>query len=707
MIENRIKFLQKHSYRKMIINYFKYPLVKQHQSSDCGPACLLSLIRYFGGYTYLDKLRLLCHTDYKGCRLYDLKQAAEKTGMKCSAFRVEKGKYPEMELPVILHCELPEHMTHYVIVYAHKKGRFLIGDPAKGLYWMDQKALDSLWKSRVLMTVQCISTYRDPDYQSDGAWLVSYVRKYADHVLQILFCGVISIFAGFFTAFLIRAVTERVIPRQDQQLLLISLVFLSCFLLIRSAVTYIRNLLFYRHGKILFQDIFQSSISHFTHLPYGIISRFSTGEITSRFLDMFRIQSFYQFTLLHGLADAFILVGSLLVMVVFSPLLAALSTLFILLLAGILAGFYPRLRKLQNTMLQKGAAFSHELIETMEGMAEISAFGVHPYFIRLNREKYDAFLSRWQDVGLLNSRLFVLSECGLGVFQLLFIGGGILRVMNGHLSFGNWLAAFILTSNFIPSLFRVMENALKAAETREAITRLRDFLIHPVETCEGKTSDPVPDFSLDLRNCTFQWPKYQPLFEKISFSLRKGSLIQISGDNGTGKTTLIHSILRQYQFCEGDMYWNGKPVMMTDIVDYRRHFGLVSQDVKIFNMTLRDNIFLGRKPKNFRWLNEIHRDFNWFIQKFEYGLLTILGEGHRRLSGGEKQLVGLLRAILEEPDVLILDECFNSLDRMTRHRVLEWIKMYAKHHAVILISHDSQMMDLAQTVVDLKREYAG
>jgi ABC-type bacteriocin/lantibiotic exporter with double-glycine peptidase domain len=106
-------------------------------------------------------------------------------------------------------------------------------------------------------------------------------------------------------------------------------------------------------------------------------------------------------------------------------------------------------------------------------------------------------------------------------------------------------------------------------------------------------------------------------------------------------------------------------------------------------------------------LNEIHRDFNWFIQKFEYGLLTILGEGHRRLSGGEKQLVGLLRAILEEPDVLILDECFNSLDRMTRHRVLKWIKMYAKHHAVILISHDSQMMDLAQTVVDLKREYAG
>ncbi|MCD6235213.1 MAG: ATP-binding cassette domain-containing protein [Candidatus Marinimicrobia bacterium] len=691
----------------MIINYFKYPVVKQHQTSDCGPACLLSLIRYFGGYAYLDKLRLLCHTDYKGCRLYDLKQAAEKTGLKCSAFRIEKGKYPKVELPVILHCELPEHLAHYVIVYAHKKGRFLIGDPAKGLYWLDQKDLDSLWKSRVLMTVQCVSPYRDPDYLSDGEWLLSYVRKYADHVLQILFCGLISIFAGFFTAFLIRTVTERVIPHQDKQLLLISLVFLACFLLIRSAVSYIRNLLFYRHGKILFKDIFQESIAHFTHLPYSIITRFSTGEMTSRFLDIFRIQSFYQFTLLQGLADAFILAGSLLVMVFFSPFLAGLSTLHVLLLAGILTGFYPRLRKLQNTMLQKGAAFSHELIETMEGMPEISAFGVHTYFIGLNREKYDSFLNRWKEVGLLNSRLFVFSECFLGLFQLLFIGWGIVSVLNEQISFGNWLAAFILTANFIPSLFRLMENALKGAEAREAITRIRDLLVHPVEKCDGKSDDPTSDFSLDLRNCTFQWPKYHPLFEKISFSLRKGSLIQISGDNGTGKTTLVHSILRQYQFCEGDMYWNGKPVMMTDVADYRRHFGLVSQDVKIFNMTLWDNISLGRKPEDYRWLNDMHRDFNWFFQKFEYGLLTILGEGHLRLSGGEKQIVGLLRAIFEEPEVLILDECFNSLDHMTRQWVLKWIKVYAGNHAVILISHDTQITDLAHTVVDLKREYVG
>lgn len=691
----------------MIINYFKYPVTKQHQSSDCGPACLLSLIRYFGGVAYLDKLRILCHTDYKGCRLSDLKTVAEKTGFRCSAFRFDKGKYPDGDLPVILHCHLPDHRAHYVIVYAVKKGRFLIGDPAKGLYWLNRKDLDDLWQSRVLLTVQCIHPYRDPDYCPDWSWFIAYIRKYTDYALQILFCGLISIFAGFFTAFLMRTVTERVIPEQDMRLLRISLVFLAIFLLLRSGVGFVRNLLFYRHGKTLFQDMFEASITHFTHLSYTIISRFSTGEMTARFLDLFRIQSFYQFTLLHGLADLFILTGSILVMCIFSPALAALSGFFVVVLAGILAGWYPRLRKIQNVLLRKGASFSHGLIETMEGMNEITAFGVNPYFIRLNRERYKDFLACWKEVGLINSRIFVFSECFLGVFQLVFIGYGINSVLNGGLSFGNWLAAFILTANFIPSLFRLMENALKGAEAREAITRLRDLLVHPVEKSGGQTEIPVPDFRLELRNCSYQWPKYQPLFENVNLSVRKGSLTLITGDNGTGKTTLIHSILCQYRFCEGDMFWNGKPVLNTDLTAYRRHFGVVCQDVKIFNMTLRENIFLGRKPQNYRWLNDIHRDFNWFFQKFDLGLLTILGEGHHRLSGGEKQIVGLLRAILEEPDVLILDECFNSLDRITRHWILKWVKMYSRNHAVILISHDTHISEMAHTVVVLNTVTAG
>lgn len=691
----------------MIINYFKYRIVKQQQPSDCGPACLLSLIRYFGGRAYLDKLRVLCHTDYRGCRLYDLKSAAEKLGFRCSAYRIDKGRYPSDNLPVILHCQLPNYLTHYVIVYAVRKGRFLIGDPAKGLYWLDKKELDDLWESRILLTFDYQLPYRDPVYRSDWSWFWGYIRDYSDSILQIFFCGIISILAGFFTAFLMRTVTERVVPEQDWHLLTLSLIFLMAFLLLRSGAEYVRKVLFFRHGNSLFQTIFSKSFKHFIHLPYRLISRFTTGEMTARFLDLFRIQSFYHFTLLYGLSDLFILLGSIVVMYFFSPLLAGISALFVLLLGGTLVGFYPTLRRIQNTTLRKGAAFSQGLIETLEGLDEISALDVHSYFIHLNEDEFKKFLDCWKRVGLINSRILVFSEGFLGVFQLVFIGLGIRFVLKGGLTFGNWLAAFVLTGNFIPSVFRLMENALKGAEARESITRLRDFLIHPIEKTEGEQEIDRPDFLLDIQKCSFQWPKYQPLFEKVSFSVRKGSMIHILGENGTGKTTLIHAILQQYRFSEGNMYWNGKHVMQIDLTVYRSHFGVVTQEVKIFNMTLQDNIFLGRNVQNKTWLKEIFRDFNWFFQKFELGLFTLLGEGYRQLSGGEKQLVGLLRAILDEPDVLILDEGFNSLDTITQSWVLQWIKMYSENHAVIIISHDHQISNFASDVVSLDKETAG
>jgi ATP-binding cassette, subfamily C, bacteriocin exporter len=691
----------------MIIKYFKYPVVRQHQSADCGPACLLSLVRYFGGRAYLDKIRLLCHTDYKGCRIYDLKTAAEKLGFKTSAFRYDKDKYPRNDLPVILHCRLSNNMEHFIIVYKVKKERFLVADPAKGLSWLSRSELDKLWQSRVLLTFQKMTVYRDPAYMSDWMWLLSYIKRYEDHVLQIVFCGLVTIFSGFFTAFLMKTITEQVIPGKDDSLLKLSLLFMLIFLLLRGFSGYIRHVLFYKHGKHLFNEIFKESMNYFTRLPFTVISRFTTGEMTSRFLDLFRIQSFYQFTLLQGLTDLCILISSLSVMCFFSGRLAVLSSIFIVLLGILLAGIYPSIRKIQNTMLRKSAAFSHGLIETMEGMDEISAFCANPYFTRLNYKKYEEFLGYWTKAGYLNNRILIFSELCMGFFQLLFIAMGVNMILKGSLSFGNWLASFILTANFIPALFRLMENALKASEAREAITRLRDFLIHPPECKSGLSLTERTHFSLELRNCSFQWPKYTPLFENVNISLRKGQITVITGENGSGKSTLVHSILRQYRFSEGDMFWNETPVLQTDISTYRQKFGLVTQNVKIFNMSLRDNIFLGRKPGNYKWLNDIHRDFNWFFQKFDAGLLTILGEGHQKISGGEKQIVGLIRAVLEEPHVLILDECFNSLDMMTRNWILLWIKSYAEKHAVLMISHDPRICRIAHSVINLDSLTAG
>jgi ATP-binding cassette subfamily B protein len=691
----------------MIINYFKYPVVKQSQITDCGPACLLSILKFYGGKTYLDRVRIMCHTDHKGSRLYDLKTAAELLGFQAAAYRFDKDQYPRHNEPAVLHFLTHENLDHFVVLYKIKKDKYLIGDPAKGLFWLNRNDLDRHWQSRVLLQMKRINPFKDPFYCSDWLWLIHHIKKYWDYILQILFCSLITIFSGFFTAFLIKNLTEVVIPNQNKRLLIISLIFLSSFLLFKSLFGYVRNFLFYKHGKILFENIFNDSMTHFIHLPFNIISRFSTGDMTSRFLDLFRIQSFYQFTLLTGLADLFVLTGSLCLMMVFSPLLSFVSALFVLSLSGIFVFIYPNLRKLQNSMLRKGAGFSQGLIETMEGMNEISAFCANDYFMKLNAEKFNDYLKHWKKTGLFQTHFVLSTDICLTLFTVLFIFLGVYQIISQKLTFGNWLAAYILSANLIQPVFRLLENALKASESREAVNRLRDLLVHPVENETNVEFNKSNDWMLTLNNCTFQWPKYSPLFEKLNISIPKGQITVITGDNGCGKSTLIHAILRQFRFSEGDILWNNLSVVHTGISAYRRCFGVVTQDVKIFNLTLRENIFLGRKMENYQWLQVIQRDFQWFFQKFDMGIMTILGDGTRNLSGGEKQIVGLLRAVLNEPEILLLDECFNSLDQMTKNWVLLWLKSYAQDHAVLLISHDPGVCREGEFVINMNTMTAG
>jgi len=691
----------------MIINFFKYPVVRQAQITDCGPACLLSILRFYGGRTYLDKIRMMCHTDHKGSRLYDLKTTAELLGLQGSAYKYDKDQYPGKEYPAILHFLTHENLDHFVVLYAINKEKFLIGDPAKGLYWLNKESLDQYWQSRVLLILKKVYPFQDPDYCSDWLWLINHIRKYWDFMVQILFCSLITIFSGFFTAFLIKNLTEKIIPDQNGKLLVVSLIFLGFFLTLKSLAGYVRNYLFYKHGRVLFYDIFTESMTHFIRLSYTIISRFNTGDMTTRFLDLFRVQNFYQFTLLTGLTDLFILAGSLCLMTYFSPLLSSISAIFVLFLTGLFVLIYPGLRKLQNTMLHKGAHFSQGLIETMEGMDEISAFCADEYFSRLNRKKYEDYLNHWKKTGLFQNRFVLVAELSLTLFMVLFIFLGVQQIISLKLTFGNWLAAYILSANLIQPVFRLLENALKASEAREAINRLRDFLVHPVEKETDNNLKKGSDLILTLRNCTFQWPKYSPLFEKLNISVPKGRITVITGDNGSGKSTLMHAILRQYRFSEGDILWNDISVIHTGISNYRRCFGIVTQDVKIFNLTLGENIFFGRHTDNYLWLKEIQRDFQWFFQKFDLGIMTVLGDGTRKLSGGEKQIVGLLRAVLNEPEILILDECFNSLDQMTKNWVLMWLKSYANNHAVLVISHDPQICNQAEFIIDMNTVSAG
>ena len=131
----------------------KYAIVRQHDRSDCGVACLLSLLRYYGGDGSLEQLRKQSGTGRQGTTLLGLYQAAQAAGFDAEGCEADIPALIEHGRPIILHVLAEGNLEHYVVCYGYEEGRFVIGDPAKGMVSLTEKELETIWRSRTCLTL--------------------------------------------------------------------------------------------------------------------------------------------------------------------------------------------------------------------------------------------------------------------------------------------------------------------------------------------------------------------------------------------------------------------------------------------------------------------------------------------------------------------------------------------------------------------------
>lgn len=142
--------------------------VLQHDQSDCGVACLLSLIQYYKGTNSLEKLRELSGTSKQGTTLLGLYQAANQLGFNAQGNEADIQAIIDHSEPLILHVVIEEHLEHYVICYAYKEGKFIIGDPAKGITSFTAQELEKIWKSKTCLTLSPNDKFvKDDDNKKD------------------------------------------------------------------------------------------------------------------------------------------------------------------------------------------------------------------------------------------------------------------------------------------------------------------------------------------------------------------------------------------------------------------------------------------------------------------------------------------------------------------------------------------------------------
>lgn len=273
------------------------------------------------------------------------------------------------------------------------------------------------------------------------------------------------------------------------------------------------------------------------------------------------------------------------------------------------------------------------------------------------------------------------------VVLILLFGYGGAKVATGAISAGELVAIMIYLVQIImpftqmATFFTALQKAMGATE------RLQEILNEPIEG-HGMNVISSPNESIVFEDVAFQYND-NPILKGISFTIPAGKTTALVSASGGGKTTMFSLIEQFYDVTDGTIRFGNQPIESIDLKQWRSLFGYVSQEAPLMNGTIRDNVAYGKNDVlEADIISALKNAYAWhFVQQFEKGLDTEVGEGGIKLSGGQRQRIAIARALLRNPAILLLDEATSNLDNDSEREVQKAFERVMKERTTVIIAH--------------------
>lgn len=667
----------------------KYPLIRQYDQKDCGPAALLSVVKYHKGNSSLPHLRELCNTNLQGSSMLDIVNAAKSMGFKAIGAAGEYEDLMKEKMPCIAHVVIDDSLNHFVVIYKIEGRKIYIADPGKGKYWLRKNEFLKIWKNKAVILLEPEKELLKMQTPKWYDWIYLYIKKEESWVYQSLFLGVVYTLLGLVTALVVQLLIDKFIPQKDYTQVFYSGLFLILVFLIKSISGFLRQRFLIILSKNINTNINADFLQHLFKLPKKFFDTRKIGEITARINDAIRIQRAIWQIIGTSLIDIFVVISSFAFMFYFSEMLALLTFFLIPIYGLVLLLSVKKIKEQQNEVMKGYALVESNYFDSLKGVDEIMSYNTGNSYSKINKFFFCNYQEKIKTLGFTQSRLNFFAEIFSSFILVGLLTIGSIWIINGKMLIGDLMAAFTLLSNIIPAVNRFVDANIMLQETSIASTRLMDMILVDKESNNGDLPFVFRE-KLSIQNGAFSWNGRRNLFENVNITIPKGKVTSLWGNSGAGKSTLVQLLQRKYKLNSGSVLCDETDIEDIDLSDYRKNIAVVPQSIKIFNGTIADNILVGRTIENINLLQKriIELGILSFFKRFEFGLYTIIGEDGRELSGGEKQLLSITRALLFNPQVLIIDEGLSGIDIELEKLIFEVIKRHAERNAVLLITHN-------------------
>lgn len=679
----------------MKLKRLKRSVCLQQDSSDCGAACLLSIITFFGGESSIDTIRELSGTNEQGSTMLGLYDAARVLGLNAVSYKANIEYLKNISAPHIVHITTTKGLLHYVVIWGFKDGLFLGMDPSRGTVQYSEKELNEMWQSHVCMALSMAEGFRVSNEIKKGKrrWLremiLSDIQVYAVSVLL----GLITAILGLSTSIFSQKLIDSWLPNGNLKRIAIAMVFLLILLTFRILLSSARGYIMNRQGRDLnvrlMRDFFKKVLRR--SLPFFEYRK--TGDIVSRMSDVSRIKGVIC-DIVGGnlILNVLLIIGVLLALLYYSPRLSLFMLFLLPILWIIMSRFNKRIKSKQYGVMSSSAAVESNFINSIQGIRIFKAFDRITKIYNNGMELYKRNQEESFKLGNLSIRLSMCYGFLSLTIVIAIMWYGAYQVVSGTLTTGGYFAVISLVSLSMPAIVELSYVPISINEARVAFDRIYDISRQDssIEYRDGVKCNELVH-SLTLSDVSFRYSHNTPIINNISNIFVKGNFYGIVGESGVGKSTLCKLMEGAYVPMSGKIKLNGNiDFNKLSDADKAKILGIVTQDTPVINGTLLENICLyidDADSANRAMTVCASFGFGNFVARFTNGYSTLLGDSGVKLSGGEKQMLALMRVIVKNPSVIILDEPTASMDRDMELFTMNIISQIKERSIVIMVSH--------------------
>jgi len=671
---------------------------------DTGLACLRLIARYYQLPADERQLRREFAPHGEALDTLTLVRAARALGLRAKRVRSRSERLPKTPLPAII----GRPGGGFAVLAQVSESQALVHDPLVGR--PQSVPIDELgrdWSGEMVLTTRR-ALADDLRRKFDIRWFIPAIARYRRIFSEVLVASFFIQLFALVTPLFFQVIVDKVLVHKGLTTLDVLAAGFLAISLFDVALGGLRTYLFSHTTNRVDVELGARLYRHLLALPVSYFEARRVGDSVARVRELETIRNFITGSALTLVIDLFFTLVFLVVMYFYSVTLfmVVLGSIPLYIILSVLVT--PVLRSRLDEKFRRGAENQAFLVESVSGIETIKAMAVEPQM----RARWEEQLSGYVGASFRATNLGNVANQSASFIQklttLLILWLGAHLVIDAELTVGQLVAFNMLAGRVSGPILRLVRLWQDFQQAGISIERLGDILNAPAEPGYNPNRAALPAVRGDVRleHVTFRYrPAGPEVLSNLSFHASPGEVVGIVGRSGSGKSTLTKLVQRLHVPEAGRVLVDGVDLRMVDTAWLRRNIGVVLQENRLFNRTVRENIALADPGLSMERVVTAARlaGAHEFILELSEGYDTLVGEHGANLSGGQRQRIAIARALITDPRILIFDEATSALDYESERIIQQNMRRIVRGRTVFIIAHRLTAVREADRIIVLEK----